>query len=119
MTHYPGGEHGDGKRDAFGRLRVSNPLTLFDSKQLWDSLPLLWDDQETSGTGTGTAHSGAAARTQLSVSADTAGVVEQDLRNAIRLGSTIAGVRDEMVLAVRPLGTNADIQGSLIWRELE
>ena len=38
--------------DAFGRLRVSQPTTLFDSKQTQSNLPLFWDDQETSGTGT-------------------------------------------------------------------
>jgi len=33
--------------DAFGRWRVSEPFTLFDSKQLTDSAALFWDDQET------------------------------------------------------------------------
>jgi len=33
--------------DAFGRWRVSEPFTLFDSKQLTDSSALFWDDQET------------------------------------------------------------------------
>lgn len=37
--------------DAFGRLRVSNPVTLFDSKQLYDNQPLVWDDQLLSGSG--------------------------------------------------------------------
>ncbi len=40
------------------------------------------------------------------------------LANALRLGSTIAGVQDAIVLAVRPLGSNADIHGGLVWREL-
>ena len=44
--------------DAFGRLRVSEPTTLFDSKQIFDAQPLLWDDQETSGSGTTGAPSG-------------------------------------------------------------
>lgn len=30
--------------DAFGRLRVSEPVTLFDSKQLHDKSPLFWDE---------------------------------------------------------------------------
>lgn len=59
--------------DAFGRWRVSNPETIFDSKQLYDSAPLFWDDQETSGGGTGTAHSVAEAATTISVGATTAG----------------------------------------------
>jgi hypothetical protein len=51
--------------DAFGRLRVSNPTTLFDSKQLYDENPLFWD---TALTGTGAiAHSIVNAATTLSV----------------------------------------------------
>jgi hypothetical protein len=30
--------------DAFGRMRVSEPFTLFDSKQLHDKQPLFWDE---------------------------------------------------------------------------
>ena len=40
------------------------------------------------------------------------------LLNALRLGSNIAGTVDEIVLCVRPLSANANIQGSLTWREL-
>jgi hypothetical protein len=49
--------------DAFNRLRVSNPQTLFDSKNIFDdpdlassveNAPLFYDNQETSGTGTST-----------------------------------------------------------------
>ena len=43
--------------DAYDRLRVSPPETIFDSKQLFDNEPLLWDDQETSGSGTTSTHS--------------------------------------------------------------
>ncbi len=37
--------------DAFGRLRVSNPVTLFDSKLLYDKAPLFWDESETDVSG--------------------------------------------------------------------
>lgn len=59
--------------DAFGRFRVSNLQTLFDSKQIKDALPLFWDDQEVSGGGTSSTHSTAQASSTLSVSATTAG----------------------------------------------
>lgn len=36
----------------------------------------------------------------------------------LRIGSTISGTRDELVLVVTPLTTNQDIQGSLTFREL-
>ena len=62
-----------GLADAFGRGRVSEPLTLFDSKQLHDAQPLFWDDQEVSGSGTGSSHDPDTAMTTISVSATTAG----------------------------------------------
>lgn len=60
--------------DAFGRWRVSNPETIFDSKQIFDNGPLFWDDQEVSGSGTGSSHSANTATTTISVSANTAGL---------------------------------------------
>jgi hypothetical protein len=59
--------------DPFGRLRVSEPFTIFDSKQIIDNLPLQWDDSEVSGTGTGSNHSVNLAATTISVSNATAG----------------------------------------------
>jgi hypothetical protein len=68
--------------DAFGRLRISDPQTIFDSKQVFDdgdiansaeNAPQFYDNQETSGGGTSTAFDVNAASTTLSVSADTAG----------------------------------------------
>lgn len=60
--------------DAFGRLRVSDPETLFDSKQIFDNQPLFWDEA-TTGSGTSSTYSQAAARTRIAVSASTAGSV--------------------------------------------
>lgn len=62
-----------GISDAFGRLRISEPSTIFDSKQVNDNQPLLWDDQEVSGSGTSSSHSVNLAASTLSVSATTAG----------------------------------------------
>lgn len=59
--------------DAFGRLRVSNPQTIFDSKQIFDNQPLFWDDSQVSGSGTTSTHSVNEARTRIGVSATTAG----------------------------------------------
>jgi hypothetical protein len=64
---------GSPSEDAFGRLRVSEPLTVFNSKQIFDNQPLFWDDQEVSGSGTGSSYSKVDARTQISVGATTAG----------------------------------------------
>lgn len=67
--------------DAFTRLRTSPPFTIFDSKQLNDNLPLLWDDAETSGSGTSSSHSVNTASTTISVGATTAGTrVRQTFR---------------------------------------
>lgn len=59
--------------DAFGRLRVSEPKTIFDSKQIFDNQPLFWDDQEVSGADTGSSHNPNTASTTLSVDPETAG----------------------------------------------
>ena len=59
--------------DAFGRWRVSQVETIFDSKQVFDTLPLLYDDQEVSGSGTGSTHNPNHAATEMTVSASTAG----------------------------------------------
>lgn len=59
--------------DAFGRWRVSNPSTLFDSKQISDNAPLIFDDQQVSGSGTTSTHSTATASTTMGVAASTAG----------------------------------------------
>jgi len=65
---------GDGfLEDAFGRLRVSSPHTIFDSKQIHDNHPLFWDDQEETGSGTTSTYTKATASTTISVSANTAG----------------------------------------------
>ena len=43
---------GETSRDASGRLKVSQPATLFDSKQILDNGPLLWDESVVTGAGT-------------------------------------------------------------------
>ena len=68
--------------DAFGRSRVSNPETLFDSKNIFndsdladtvENLPLFYDNQETSGSGTGTSYDANESSQTLTVSNTTAG----------------------------------------------
>lgn len=68
--------------DAFGKLRVSSPQTLFDSKNIFndpniadtlENQPLFYDNQETSGTGTSTAYNANESSQSLIVSANTAG----------------------------------------------
>lgn len=59
--------------DAFGRARVAEPTTLFDSKQIFDNAPLFFDDAEESGGGTTSTHSTATASTVIGVAATTAG----------------------------------------------
>ena len=71
----------DLQTDAFGRLRVSNPTTLFDSKQIVDARSDQWDDVEASGTGTSSTFSADNARSRLAVSATTAGKRTRQTRN--------------------------------------
>lgn len=60
--------------DAFGRLRVSEPETLFDSKQINDNQPLLWDEELESGAGITSSWSQDEAATKITSTATTAGV---------------------------------------------
>lgn len=69
-TDFAGGSAG---ADAFGRQRVSNPETIFNSKQIFDNQPLYWDDIQESGSGTTSTHSTNTASSVLAVSATTAG----------------------------------------------
>lgn len=64
--------------DSFGRLRVSNPDTLFDCKQLHDKAPALFDE-ELYGTAT-SVHSQANARTRMSTLASGDGVIRQSFQ---------------------------------------
>lgn len=67
--------------DAFYRQRVSNPQTIFDSKQVADSQPLFWDDQQTSGAGTSSTYNTNKASTTIAVGNLTAGTrVRQTFR---------------------------------------
>jgi hypothetical protein len=50
------------------------------------------------------------------ISSQSATVVDVD--NAIRLGMSIAGVSDTIVLTTSPLTSNSDVYGSISWREL-
>jgi hypothetical protein len=61
-------EYGDTPAiDAFARLRTSDPLTIFDSKQLHDKQPLFWD--EAIGGSATSVHSTANAEVKMSVTA--------------------------------------------------
>ncbi len=60
--------------DAFGRARVSNPVTIFDSKQIFDNQPLFWDERLESGGGISSAHSVNTASTVITSNLNTAGL---------------------------------------------
>jgi len=55
--------------DAFGRLRVSAPETIFDSKMVYDAQPLFWSEAQTGGAAAGV-WSATDACVTLSVSAN-------------------------------------------------
>lgn len=59
--------------DAFGRLRVSQPLALFANKQLFDKQSLFWDDAQTTGTATTSTYNNYRASTSVAVGASTFG----------------------------------------------
>lgn len=60
--------------DAFGRWRVSSPISLFDSKRLdQDTEPFFWSEAQTTGSGTSSTFNADRASTTLAVGASTAG----------------------------------------------
>ena len=59
--------------DAFGRARVGEPQTLFDSKQIHDKAPLFWDEATVSGAGMSSAHLANEAATEITSTDNTAG----------------------------------------------
>ena len=62
--------------DAFARLRVSNPVTLFESKQIYDKQPLIWSES-TASNGTITYNSGRASTTLAVDSTATSSAIRQ------------------------------------------
>jgi hypothetical protein len=90
-------------RDAFGRLRISNPDTLWDSKLNLDSAPHLWDDGQTSGSGTSSTFDKPNARQILRVSATTAGT---RTRRTFRRFNYQPG-KSQLVMMTFTLGTAA------------
>lgn len=70
------------KLDSNGRLRFSNflgtgndaPITIFDTKQIFDNLPLFWNDVEISGGSTTSVFNQDTASSTIGVAATTAGV---------------------------------------------
>ncbi len=63
-----------GQLDSIGRLRVSNPHTLFDSKQIFDNQPLFWDNLLESGSGITAPQADITASSVITSTANTAGV---------------------------------------------
>ena len=99
-----------GSVDSFGRLRTSTPYTLFDSKQVADNQPLIWDDQQISGSGTTSTYNANQASTTLAVSNATAGVRVRQTRRRFNyqpgkshsilmtgiLGGTLTGITTQL-----------------------
>ncbi|MGB5756969.1 MAG: hypothetical protein WBM50_08650 [Acidimicrobiales bacterium] len=69
--------------DAFGRLRVSQPLTLFDSKQILDNQPFYWESVLESGAGISDAWVKDEAATTITSTASTAGLFTRRMRQRI------------------------------------
>ncbi len=96
-------------KDSFERLRVSNPRTIFDSKQIYDNQPLIWDDQEVSGSGTNSTHSVNTATTTLSVSASTAG---KRVRRTFRRFNYQPGKSQQIIMSGRIADVDSGITKS-------
>lgn len=60
--------------DAFMRLRISEPYSIFDCKLIYDKQPLFWDDARVSGNGTSSVFNSNQASVTIGVSSNIAGV---------------------------------------------
>lgn len=54
----------------------------------------------------------------LTSTAQSRGGLDTAINNALHLGADINGVVDSIVLAVTPIDANADVFGTLSWREI-
>lgn len=98
-----------GNTDAFGRLRVSNPVTLFDSKQVYDSQPLFWSELIT-GAGGASAHNANEASTTLSVDPSQVGRVLRQTRQRFNYQP---GKSQLIYMTVNPRGGDANVEKRL------
>ena len=80
--------------DSFGRSRVSNPLTIFDSKLLFDKQPLLWDEALVSGAGITSSHN----PTEAAVRIDSTGVAGRFLRQTFMRFNYQPGKSQQIVM---------------------
>ena len=51
-------------------------------------------------------------------SGDQQSTISFDLKSAIRLGASLSGTADEIIIAVKPHSVNLDIHRGVNWREL-
>lgn len=95
--------------DAFARQRISEPFTIFDSKQVLDNAPLFFDDSEVSGGGTSSTWSKYRASTTMATTALTAGkrVRQTKMRFNYQPGKSL--LLNETFVALTPSGNKAEI----------
>lgn len=101
---------GSGLGDAFGRLRVSQLFTIFDSKQLHDKQALFWDDQEVSGSGTTSTYNTNQASTTIAVSNLTAG---KRVRQTFQRFNYQPGKSQLIILTTNMFGSSSGIVASV------
>jgi hypothetical protein len=84
--------------DAFARLRISEPFTLFDSKQLYDKQPLFWD--ESIGGAATSVHSTVNAETLMSVTENSSDFVIRQSKQRPNYQPGKALALSELVLTI-------------------
>lgn len=92
--------------DGAGGWRVSNPETIFDSKQLFDSQPLFWDDAELSGGSTSTFFNTYRSGTRISVANTTAG---ERMRQSYRRFNYQPGKTQKIIMTFTEFSTATGI----------
>jgi hypothetical protein len=90
--------------DAFDRLRVSQPVTQFNSKLLWDKAPLIYDEA-TTGAGATAAYQANKSMVRMSTTASTTGSVT---RQSFRRFNYQPGKSQLIILTANVNGLEAD-----------
>lgn len=103
--------------DAFNRMRISAPASIFDSKQIYDKQPLYWDELLTGSTSTHYPNL-ACTRLLLPAKANQVASISETINSSLKLVANIAGTSDIILLTARGVSGNSACYGAIKWREI-
>lgn len=94
--------------DAFGRLRFSQPVTLFDSKQIYDNIPGLWDDYTINGASITYQTNRASSLLQVSSTVGSKAIRQSKIRTTYQPGKSLL-IMETFVMAGQEPGVTKKV----------